>query len=270
MRIAWRHTAMAALVGFLGGLAFRYAFDAPEEATLLNYVLSGLHGTGLSLVGWFAHLSFGRWPGKRLSLAVELAAKTVVMTAALASAAAVLQVLLYGEGLERRWLAEFLPWIVGCTFVGSLVFAFAFELSRLVGGRVLVSFLLGRYHHPVREERVLMFLDLAGSTHLAEALGEVRVHRLVTRFFFEIDEAIAAHGGEVHAYVGDAVIVTWPLANGLAGARCLACFFAMEEAIARRTPSWQREFGVVPRFSCGVHAGPVVASECGDTKRQIA
>ena len=39
-----------------------------------------------------------------------------------------------------------------------------YELTRLVGGRVLLNVALGRYRVPVREERVLMFLDLAGST----------------------------------------------------------------------------------------------------------
>ena len=49
----------------------------------------------------------------------------------------------------------------------------------------------------------MMFLDLTGSTSLAEALGEVRMQDLLMRFFFDIDEPIVAHGGEVHAYVGD-------------------------------------------------------------------
>ena len=31
---------------------------------------------------------------------------------------------------------------------------------------------------------------------------------LLTRFFFDIDEPIVAHGGEVHAHVGDEVIVS--------------------------------------------------------------
>jgi class 3 adenylate cyclase len=41
----------------------------------------------------------------------------------------------------------------------------------------------------------------------------VRVHDLITRFFFDIDRPIADHDGEVHAYVGDEVIVTWPLSD---------------------------------------------------------
>jgi adenylate cyclase len=36
---------------------------------------------------------------------------------------------------------------------------------------------------------------------------------LLTRFFFDIDEPIVAHGGEVHAYVGDEVIVSWPVST---------------------------------------------------------
>ena len=90
---------------------------------------------------------------------------------------------------------------------------------------------------PVREARVLMFLDLAGSTSLAESMGELRVQDLLTRFFFDIDGAIVAHGGEVHAYVGDEVIVTWPLDERMSGGRCIDCFFAIADSIAgtRRT-----------------------------------
>jgi class 3 adenylate cyclase len=72
---------------------------------------------------------------------------------------------------------------------------------------------LAPYHRPVRRRLIVMFLDLADSTHLAEALGELRVHDLITRFFFDIDEPIRAFGGAVHAYVGDEVIVSWPISG---------------------------------------------------------
>ena len=58
-------------------------------------------------------------------------------------------------------------------------------------------------------------------------MGELRVQGLLTRFFFDIDGAIVAHGGEVHAYVGDEVIVTWPLDDKMSGGRCVDCFFAI-------------------------------------------
>ena len=75
----------------------------------------------------------------------------------------------------------------------------------------------------------------------------------------------------MHAYVGDEVIVTWPLSDDpKRNARSLRCFIAAEHRIADLAPDYTREFGVAPQFRAGVHAGPVVVSECGDTKRQIA
>ena len=85
----------------------------------------------------------------------------------------------------------------------------------------------------VREQLIVMFLDLADSTPLAEKLGGLRVHDLISRFFFDIDEPINDHGGSVLSYVGDEVIVTWSVADDPArNARCLACFFAIETKIA--------------------------------------
>jgi class 3 adenylate cyclase len=116
-----------------------------------------------------------------------------------------------------------------------------------------------------------MFLDIADSTALAERLGEVRVHDLITRFFSDIDQPIAYQDGEVHAYVGDEVIVTCPLSeNPERNARPLRCFFAIEQRMIELAPSYAKEFGVLPRFRAGIHAGPVVVSEYGVAKRQIA
>jgi adenylate cyclase len=179
-------------------------------------------------------------------------------------------VTLYGEWIETKWLIEKFPIAVAFGFFASLLVLSTFELTRLVGSRVLFNVALGRYRSPVREARVLMFLDLAGSTSLAESMGELRVQNLLTRFFFDIDAAIVAHGGEVHAYVGDEVIVTWPLDEGMSGGRCIDCFFAIADSIAEKADSYRQEFGIVPSFRAGLHAGHVVTSECGSSRRQLA
>ncbi|HEX9168876.1 MAG TPA: adenylate/guanylate cyclase domain-containing protein [Roseiarcus sp.] len=99
----------------------------------------------------------------------------------------------------------------------------------------------------------------------------LRVHDLITRFFFDIDEPIRVFGGEVHAYVGDEVIVSWPVAQDPArNARCVASFFAIERKMAHLASDYEAEFHVVPGFRAGLHAGPVIVSECGDAKRQLA
>jgi class 3 adenylate cyclase len=266
-------TIIIAIIGLTCGLAFRYLVDNPTEGSIVNYVRSGLHGIGISATGWGTHLYLNsrssgwlrKWP-----LVAEILLRAVAMAAAVSTAAAILQMLLYDQRLESTWLVVELPRIVVLAFAISVLFGAVFELTRLIGGRVLLNIILGKYRHPTREERVLMFLDLAGSTSLAEALGEVRMQELLTRFFFDIDEPIVAYAGEVHAYVGDEVIVTWPLTAQVSTGRCFECFFAIEDRIAETADSYRREFGSIPRFRAALHAGPVVISECGNSRRQIA
>jgi class 3 adenylate cyclase len=242
------------------------------------YIRSCIHAIGLTFAGWAVHLAFAAVPRsrlggvlRRLPLSAEFVIKALTMTAVLTTVAIGLQFVLYPFPLSRRWLADELPLIVGITFSGSLIVGAIFEFRRMIGGRVLGSFLLGTYHRPRREQRIVMFLDIADSTALAEQLGEVRVHDLITRFFFDIDEPIADQDGEVHAYVGDEVIVTWPLSGDPErNARSLRCFYTIDEKMVDLAPSYTEEFGVVPRFRAGIHAGPVVVSECGVAKRQIA
>src|SRR5258708_12681217 len=97
-----------------------------------------------------------------------------------------LEVVLYGHRIEAKWLIGDFPRIVGMTFVLSFVIGAIFELTRLVGSRVLLNFILGRYRRPVREQRVLLFLDLAASTSLAQSMWAFRIHQLLTHFFYPI------------------------------------------------------------------------------------
>jgi class 3 adenylate cyclase len=273
MRRALTPTIIVALGGLLMGMGFRYLIDLPIEASVPNYLRSGIHGMGVTLAGWAVHLFFtsrrsewvSRWP-----LLMDLAIRSATMALAIALAVLGLQAVLYGRRTSQTWLFDEFPGIFAGSFFASLFVGAVYELTRLIGSRVLFNVALGRYRVAVREERVLMFLDLAGSTSLAEAMGELRVQNLLTRFFYDIDDAIVAHGGEIHAYVGDEVIVTWPLDEGVSGGSCIDCFFAIADAIAEKADSYRQEFGIVPGFRAGLHAGPVVISECGSSRRQLA
>jgi len=187
-----------------------------------------------------------------------------------------LQFALYAESLQLHWFTfhwfkTTLPWIVAVGLTISLMVGIVTETARLIGGPLLASIVLGTYHRPVREQLIVMFLDLADSTALAEKLGELRVRDLITRVFFDIDEPITDHGGSVLAYVGDEVIITWPVTDGPArNARCLACFFAIDNKITGLSNEYKEEFETVPRFRAGLHSGPVIVGECGGFKRQLA
>jgi class 3 adenylate cyclase len=265
----------AILCGFIGGLGYRLAFDPAAERTLPEFLRSGVHGLGLGLTVWAVQTAFavGHPLGaavRSLPLAVEVLVKALVLTGALIAVGLVLQLLLYA-GIGRGWVASDLFRIVAVSFAFSIVVGVVIELERLIGTPLLMSALLGVYHRPTRRRLIVMFLDMASSTRLAETMGEVKVHDLITRFFFDIDEPIADFGGSVHAYVGDEVIVSWPLVDdpGRNG-RCVACFDAIGRKIAALARRYEQEFGVVPTFRAGIHAGTVVVSECGDAKRQLA
>ncbi len=271
------------IAGFGVGIAYRVLFNAPAEATLANFARSGIHGAGVGLTVWLIQVGFVSIARsragaalRRLPLAAEVLAKSLIMTAALLAVGLALQALLYEEPyglrwLTRKWLTTDLPRLVLIGFGLSLVLGALAELRRLIGGAMLLSVLLGTYRRPSRQHRIVMFLDLAHSTRLAESMGELRVHDLITRFFFDIDQPISDWRGVVHAYVGDEVIVTWPLTEDpTLNARCVACFFAIDDAIGRLAQVYEAEFGLIPEFRAGIHAGPLIVSECGDEKRQLA
>jgi hypothetical protein len=177
------------IVAFAAGITFRYFLDAPEERTLANFLRSAFHAAGVAACGLSTHfiLTASRHSSvgsalRRLPLLGELLFKAVAITAALTIAVVVLQLELY-PAFRRDWWLHNLPPIVFVAFAMSLVFGAMLELRCLIGGRVLGSFLFGTYRRPTREQRIVMFLDMGDSTTLAERLGELRVHDLITRFF---------------------------------------------------------------------------------------
>jgi adenylate cyclase len=138
-----------------------------------------------------------------------------------------------------------------------------------VGPRPLGHLGFGRYHQPHLEDRFFLFVDIRGSTTLAERIGPIAVHRFLAAVFSVASDPIADHGGEIYQYVGDEMVVTWPVSAGRRDARPLACFFAIEAAIEAAAGEFEREFGVVPRLRAALHAGPVIGGEIGDSKREI-
>ena len=198
--------ALYLLGGVVVGLAYRFLLDEPAERDLANYLRSGVHGAGLGLTVWALQTAFSlRSPLgaalRRLPLAADVILRTLVMTGALTVVGTSLQLMLY-RSVAETWLTLDLPKIVATSFAFSIIAGVVTEIQRLIGGTLLTSVLLGTYHRPTRRRLIVMFLDPANSTRLAEAMGELRVHDLITRFFFDIDEPIADFGGAVHAYVG--------------------------------------------------------------------
>jgi adenylate cyclase len=158
---------------------------------------------------------------------------------------------------------------IAFSLIASFIFVFIFDINRLLGQNVLLNFVTGRYHQPRLEERAFLLIDMEGSTGFAERLGELAFHRLLNRFVVDLTEPIVAARGEIHRYVGDELIVTWKLNEGIAEARCIEACFAAMDRIAQRAPAYQREFGAAVAFRAGLHCGPVVTGEMGTVRKEI-
>lgn len=148
----------------------------------------------------------------------------------------------------------------------SLFFA---EISEHMGHGVLANFFTGKYHTPKEEVRIFMFSDMKASTQIAEQLGHIRYFELLKAYYADLSEGIVAHAGEIYQYVGDEVVVSWPLARGVRDHNCLRCFFAMKQDLRKRAPWYREHFGVVPDFRAGLHVGAVTTGEIGALKREI-
>lgn len=144
-----------------------------------------------------------------------------------------------------------------------------FLLRALLGTGTFPALLIGRYYRPRRQERIVLFLDLVGSTQLAERLGDAEFHHFLNLVFYDLTEPVLETGGEIYRYVGDEMIVSWPLRTGLRNAACVACLFSMDEALEQRAEDYVRRFGAAPRLRAALHAGPLVVGEMGDYKREI-
>jgi adenylate cyclase len=151
----------------------------------------------------------------------------------------------------------------------SVLMNLVFGVANIIGPRAFLNFITGRYHSPVEENRFVLFVDIAGSTGLAERLGGVGIHRFLDRTFRLLTVAVVDYRGEVLNYIGDEVIVTWRESSGAIECRPLRCFTAMRDALAHASSQFEREFGAVPRIRGSLHFGPVIVGEIGDIKRAI-
>jgi class 3 adenylate cyclase len=159
----------------------------------------------------------------------------------------------------------------GITFftIFSLVGVLMVRVVHFIGLENLFHLTAGTYHRPVRERKILLFLDINGSTALAERLGALAMRGLVRKFLADLSAPITDHNGEIYLYKGDGLIALWDWAAGIDQVNILKSVDAIYGAIERQRAAYQKLFAIVPNFRIGIHGGDVIVSEQGDTKRSI-
>jgi adenylate cyclase len=155
------------------------------------------------------------------------------------------------------------------TLVIYSLLLFFLQVNHLLGEGILWKFIRGKYHKPREEERIFMFLDMKSSTTVAEQLGHVRFYDLLNELFHEISQPVLQNKAEIYQYIGDEVVLTWEVEQGLQNSNCLKTFFMFQENLHRNGDNYFRNYGVKPEFKAGLHFGKVISAQIGDLKREI-
>jgi adenylate cyclase len=273
--IAWATASFVA--ARLSGMAAVEAL--PVGVSLLRALATGL------LVGlpaaWLETVILA-WTDRRFSvgasLTIRTAAYAVVVTVATVGLVYALNEILFGSVPEslfgEKTFGEFVTdraflTLLALLLTASFIVNLTIQLRRVLGPQTLMALLVGRYRRPVREDRAFLFLDLTDSTPTAEKLGPFRFTDFKNDFFTDVAEAVVATRGRIFQYVGDEVVVTWPLAQAIREGGPIRCFFLVEDLVAQRAAHYQARYGTVPRFKAGTHGGEVVTAEIGDIRRDI-
>ena len=240
-----------------------------------NSILVGLPlGFVFGLVELFPfpgfHVHFQKWSFTRIFIF-----KTLLYTGIIYLITVTLAFIIgWTEGRNISELPVFLisleQWVLVlyCLIIYSLL-VFLLQVNQLLGEGVLWKFIRGKYHRPREEERIFMFLDMKSSTKIAEQLGHVRFYTLLNELFYEISMPVLYTKAEIYQYVGDEVVLTWELKEGLENSNCLKSFFLFQERLAMNAEHYLNDFGVKPEFKAGLHFGKVVSAQIGDLKKEI-
>lgn len=267
------------LIGVLIGMLFTVIAFGLDEARLLKGGIAGFIIT--FLIGLFEFFVFQK-NFKKVRFSIGLLIKTLVYVCVI-SIAVICVWVVHESMVNEASLTDTLKsndfsfFMLHGDFKSILLFSIVTsflmnlftQVNSLLGKGVLINYITGKYHSPKNEERSFMFLDLTSSTTIAEKLGPVKFHKFINNYFFDIDEAIIECKGEIYQYVGDEAVISWKNDKGFENANCIRCFFEIRNRIDELSEKYEKEFGVIPGFKAGLHTGPVVTGEIGDSKKEI-
>jgi len=155
-------------------------------------------------------------------------------------------------------------------FLQIVFLNFIIQASKTFGHSNLLNFISGKYHKPLIEERVFLFIDLKDSTTYAEKLGNIKYSMLIKNCFDDLNRLIVPYKAEIYQYVGDEAVLTWLSSEMKTKTYCIDFYFAYLHLLESRSAFYIKEYGFVPKFKAGANGGIVTATEIGDIKRDIA
>jgi len=173
---------------------------------------------------------------------------------------------------DRFWIfifdGEFLRAIIYTLTVFDFVIVFN-QYQKLLGNDVMFLYAYGKYQNPEHEERIFMFLDISSSTELAESMKPDKYFKFINDFFHDISEPVLKSSAHIYQYVGDEVVFTWKMKDGLKQNNCINLFFLIDKEMKKKEKHYLESYGRIPEYKAGLHCGEVIAAVVGDIKKEL-
>jgi adenylate cyclase len=257
-------------------------FDYPYKENVISaYMLRA--AIFLSLSAIMAYLILVEWTVRfrNISLLAGWAIKTAILLA-MASLGTTLVFIAHFMSIKEQSFASTISelnyyffhtgffvdslfsWIVIILITEVLI-----EVDQKYSPGVFWQTITGKYLKPTTETRIIMFLDLKDSTPIAENLGHEKYFSFIKDFIYYVSSAVLDNGGYIHQYVGDEIVVTWPLRRSNFQKSVNTVILA-RRTLQHASDYFRRRYDIIPEFKVGMHLGEVTIGEIGLMKKDIA
>lgn len=153
--------------------------------------------------------------------------------------------------------------------IGTVSIFFFKNMSDHIDRKNLWRWLIGKYFKPIEEKRIFLFMDLNDSTTIAESLGHIRYFEFINDFYNISADVIERLRGEIYQYVGDEVVISWSVPNGIVNNNALNLMFAIQNRIRENRTYFFEKYGIIPEFKGSLHYGDVTRGEIGVLKKEF-
>jgi adenylate cyclase len=229
-------------IGLLFGLLYNYLFyphslteylEAATISILIGLILGILEESVLKQV--FRRISFLSVTIIRSILYSLLI--SIILAMVLSIETSFIEEISYRQAVDQYLTGPLFQRDFLFSFLFIVLILIQFQFIQLIGKRNFFRMLLGLYHRPREVRRIFMFLDLKGSTTIAEGLENKAYSSLVQDFFYDVSDAIMMFNGEIYQYVGDEIVVVWPIRKS--NEDCIRCFFKIVAIIEQKRDKYR-------------------------------
>ncbi len=173
------------------------------------------------------------------------------------------------EGMIEYLNSEMFVINLWTIFLLILIHSSVVQINSLHRKGELLDFISGRYHQPKEVERIFAFIDLVGSTTIAEHLGHRKFGQFLKDYYSDISKPISNTKAEIYQYVGDEIILCWEPHRGFENNNVIDCIIGIQQTIDNLAEYYGQKYGHLPRFRTGIHVGQVLVTWVGELKKEI-